>query len=301
MRGRRLVKVSGKACILVPEPLVWSRIPAWGADIDWSDYRNYVYNKYGSKYANMQYNYAAKYKEFLENPSRIETLPSTIRQNVLKALICLSKYSGIYLEFRNRLKQYGIKWSTSTSFDSFIRIFNRDHTDLLKWYTKAYNVLNDNEKLYLKYMLLSGLRMSEGVMSVNKIIKFHKEDKLSEYYNQELSVLEHFKFKRFLRTSKNVFVTIIPRDFIMQIAESKPVVYITLRKHLKRHGLKTRIKELRQYWGSFMVRHDLIKEEVDIFQGRVSRSIFVRHYLTISFKELRDRTLKAIRLLEQSL
>jgi hypothetical protein len=49
-----------------------------------------------------------------------------------------------------------------------------------------------------------------------------------------------------------------------------------------------------------MVRHGLIKEEVDLLQGRIPASIFIRHYWSPSFSELKDRTLKAIELLKQN-
>jgi hypothetical protein len=50
-----------------------------------------------------------------------------------------------------------------------------------------------------------------------------------------------------------------------------------------------------------MVRHNLISEEVDLLQGRVSKSIFVRHYLKENPAELRDRVITALTQLEQSL
>ena len=65
-----------------------------------------------------------------------------------------------------------------------------------------------------------------------------------------------------------------------------------------RANLNLRINELRDYFGTFMVRHGLIKEEVDLLQGRIPPSIFIRHYWSPSFDELKDRTLKAMDLLK---
>jgi intergrase/recombinase len=62
-----------------------------------------------------------------------------------------------------------------------------------------------------------------------------------------------------------------------------------------------KIDELRDFFGSFMVRHGLIREEVDLLQGRIPLSIFIRHYWSPSFKELRERTLQAVKQLDQSL
>ena len=116
------------------------------------------------------------------------------------------------------------------------------------------------------------------------------------------SCLEHFKFKDiFLRNTKNVYISFVPKSTILDIANSKPVTYSAIIKRLKRKGLRTRINKLRDYYATFMVKHGLIREEVDLIQGRIPGSVFIRHYWSPSFKELRDRTLKGISLLEQSL
>ncbi len=54
----------------------------------------------------------------------------------------------------------------------------------------------------------------------------------------------------------------------------------------------SRINELRDNFGTFMVRNGLIKEEVDLLQGRIPPSIFIRHYWSPSFVELKERALR---------
>jgi hypothetical protein len=51
-----------------------------------------------------------KYLECLDNPSRLLSLSASSKANALKALVCLSKYVGIYIEFKEKLKQYDTKW-----------------------------------------------------------------------------------------------------------------------------------------------------------------------------------------------
>jgi len=48
-------------------------------------------------------------------------------------------------------------------------------------------------------------------------------------------------------------------------------------------------------------RPGLIKEEVDLLQGRITKSIFVRHYWSPAIKELRQRVFNALRELEDTL
>ena len=248
----------------------------------------------------MQYSYAIKYIDCLKNPSKILEAPTSIKGNILKALTCLSKYLGQYEEFRDKLKQHGIKWTKDSSYQSFIRIFNNNHNDLIEWYHKASNALNDNEKLYLKFMLLSGLRKNEGIQSFNLIIDLNKQNKLGEYFNIELSALEHFRYKQFLRNSKNVYISIIPKELLSEMANSKPVSYSIIRKRLLKHGLKLRIKELRSYFATYMAKHGLISEEVDLLQGRVGKSIFTKHYFKVNKDEFSKTVLNTIENLEKS-
>jgi len=270
-------------------------------NIDWATYKDFLHKKYGHQYAVAQYSTALKYLDCLDNPSRIIPLHPSTRSGVMKALICLTKYLGSYLEFKEKLRQHGVKWARPDSFECFLRIMKNNHSDLIEWYNKVCAVLDENEKLYLKFLLLSGLRKREGIQSFNLIIDLAQNGRLADYYNEDLSMLEHYKYKQFLRNTKNAYITIMPKDFVMQIAKSKPVSYSAIHCFLYRKHLKLRLKELRSYYASVMVRHNIISEEVDILQGRVPKSVFARHYLKENPTELRDRTLKAITILEQTL
>jgi intergrase/recombinase len=63
--------------------------------------------------------------------------------------------------------------------------------------------------------------------------------------------------------------------------------------------LKVRINELRDYFATFMVKHGLIREEVDLLQGRIPPSLFVRSYWSPSFKELKERVFKGLEELQK--
>ena len=58
--------------------------------------------------------------------------------------------------------------------------------------------------------------------------------------------------------------------------------------------------ELRGYFATFMVHNGLIREEVDLLQGRVGKSIFMQHYFTPNIKDLRDRVLAAVDRIQQN-
>jgi len=129
---------------------------------------------------------------------------------------------------------------------------------------------------------VSGLRTSEAIDSFNLIIKLAQENKLEEYLDTSASALEHFAFpKLFLRQTKNAYVSIVPRDMVERISKHTPVTYDSVKMKLQRKHMNLRLDELRDYYGSFMVQHgNLIREEVDLLQGRIGESIFTRHYFS---------------------
>ena len=271
--------------------------------VDWNGFKSWIFHKYSKTYAPTVHCYARKYAHLLNgNLRELDLLSASVKNATIKSLIILSKFLGIHQEFKQRLQDYGVKMVRPDVFASFLRIYNNQNSDLLKWYSEAASVLRKNEKLLFKFLLLTGVRKEEGIISFNKIIDLSKQNNMSIYYNDEFNVLQHFVFKTlFLRNTKNLYVSIIEKPLLLEIANSDTVTYEQIRKRLARHGLKLRINELRDFYGSFMVRHNLIKEEVDLLQGRIPPSIFLRHYWSPSFKELRDRTLKAITELEQTL
>ena len=84
----------------------------WGSAlvrIDWSKYREFLEKDNRKEYSSARFNYAVRFYDCYLNPSKILTVSTSIRANVLKALIALSKFQGEYLEFKQQLKEHGIK------------------------------------------------------------------------------------------------------------------------------------------------------------------------------------------------
>jgi hypothetical protein len=284
--------------------LVWFRTLAFQAqkdNIDLVKYREFLDSKYRSRvYASTIFGYTLRFYDAYANPSIIQTVPSTIRHNVLKAMIALSKFKGEYLEFHQKIKQYDIKWISQDSFTSFLKIFNNNHDSLLQWYKDVSKIMKPNEQLWLRYLALSGLRCTEAELSFNRIIELGK-DRKSEYIN-ELGIVEHFRFpKDFLRGTKNCYITIVPANLLEEIIESQKLCYSTIRKRLEHNGFNQRFKELRSFYSSFMAKNGLMSEEIDLLQGRVPKSVFARHYLKENIGEFKSRVLEGSSKLNQLL
>jgi hypothetical protein len=60
---------------------------------------------------------------------------------------------------------------------------------------------------------------------------------------------------------------------------------------MDRKHQRYRFKELRSFNGSFLVKNGLISEEVDLLQGRVSKTVFARHYLKENINDFKSRAL----------
>jgi intergrase/recombinase len=67
-----------------------------------------------------------------------------------------------------------------------------------------------------------------------------------------------------------------------------------LKRRLAKNKLERRLRDLRDHFATFMVFHGLLREEVDLLQGRIGRSLFMKHYFSPSLKDLRDKTLGAV-------
>jgi intergrase/recombinase len=134
------------------------------------------------------------------------------------------------------------------------------------------------------------------------IIKLDNEGKLGDYYNSEVSVLEHFKYgKIFLRGTKNCYISFVSKALIEKISGSQPVSYDAIICRLRREQIKLRIKELRSYHNSYLCKKGIISELVDVLAGRVPKTVFARHYLGEEMKELSNQVLEIVNNLDDSL
>ena len=187
---------------------------------------------------------------FYGSLEELEKFSKWKKNNVLKALVALSKFLGVYEEFRAKVKNYGIKWSYQNSVDSFLRMV-KARDGLIDWVKDCIELLDENQATFIKFVLLSGVRAGEAVNSFNIIVRLHKRDRLEEYYNRELQNLEHYKYANtFLRGKKNVFFSFIPEDFIDSMRKCQSLSYESLRHRLKRRGYPLRLKELRHYFAT---------------------------------------------------
>jgi intergrase/recombinase len=274
-------------------------------NIDLKEFKKWLIAKeYSKSYIAVTMSCANRYSYILENNCfrDLDALTNHKKASAVKALTLLSKFLGNATQFKKKLDEYGIKIARPDSLASFLRLFNANGNDTIQWYKEAMTILRDNEALFTKFLLYSGLRTSEAIHSFNLIIKLGIEGKLSEYYDSELRVLMHFKYpKLFIRRTKNCYITFIKPELLKQIAISNPVTYAMMRKRFDRKHLKTRFNELRDKFGTYLLSHGILEAEINLCQGRIPVDIFIRHYWSPKLKELASRIFKAVETLQSSL
>jgi len=89
--------------------------------IDWVQFREWLNNKYSRTWSPTVFYYAKKYRQILNGDfGELEKFSKSKRNTVLKALIALSKYLGVYREFKLRMTDYGVGFEQSSSVDAFL-------------------------------------------------------------------------------------------------------------------------------------------------------------------------------------
>ncbi|MCL2476024.1 integrase [Candidatus Bathycorpusculum sp.] len=215
------------------------------------------------------------------------------QRHKLCALANLAKYLNRYSQFKEQMHNAGLHWNNNDSaFKGFLSIFSKNHNDVPKYLEDIWTALNWNEQIFVKFLAITGLRAGEGIDSFNLIIELNDKGRLGEYYNKESCVLEHFKYKElFLRKTKNTFISFVSPQFIEEICNASPVNYNIIQCRLKRLNKSLRFKELRSFNNTFIRKHNVLGELVDILAGRVPKSVFVRHYLGADMDELSKQVL----------
>ncbi len=247
--------------------------------------------------------YSKKFYQCLLNRdlSQVRDLRDTLRPNVIKSLASLSKYLGIYQDFKKMLSDFGLQWVGKSSSDIMIERLQKvkDPNQIYAW-IKEVKVARPDLSDLLDLMAYSGLRLSEAISSYNLIIQLHREGKLKEYYNKETQTLEHFKHKEtFLRSTKKAFISFIPRELILRIIQNQPTSYDSIHGDFQRDGRPMKFSDVREAHATFMTKY-LKEAEIDFLHGRCASSVFMRNYFNPALiGDLEARAIKGIQEIQE--
>jgi len=283
------------AALALPEPTVLET----PFNIDWEKFRVFLSGSCSLENVKDKVRYARKYCGLLFNRdfSLLHGFSEHKRTHILKALSGLAKFLGMYEDFKGLVKNYGLKWSSGKSEDYLIsRMANTEKNgEVLEW-VKQVKAKIPQLNVFMDFMVFSGLRLREAVNSWNLIIDLAKAGRISEYYNVENEALEHYRFKGlFMRRSKKVFVSFLPKRLIERISKQEKLTLYQISNWVRRDKkLKSRFPELREYYATVMTKW-LNPAEIDFLQGRISGSVFMRNYFNPALiTDLKDRVFRGL-------
>jgi len=250
--------------------------------------------------------YATKYYYVLLEPSRASDLlplSHSKRTLVMRSLSNLSRFLGLYEEWRHIIKSYGFKWKRSNPLATILNIFNNNEEDIKLWLFNVLEKLPKDAAATIAFVSLSGLRVVEACNAIHLINQLSQQGRLNDYYDEELKLLKHFAYAEvFLRGSKNVFLSFLSRDLLNLILEYKPNLrHLDLKSRLKKRGFRIRLRDLRKLHGTILENSNVPESMINLIQGRIGTGLFLKHYYRPFLKELGTRVLEAIRPLEKEI
>lgn len=253
------------------------------SSINWVEFKRWLLKTHVRRNALDLFRTARKYHVVLWRPneaSGLVSLSDSHRRLVMASLSNLSKFIGVYKTWKDIVANTGLKWSNGNSEDIIIKRFTRSRSpeEITDWIISIKEAI-PALSVFMDFAAATGIRFVEAVRSYSLIIDLSHQNNLSEYYNVEGSLLEHYRFRDlFIRRSKKVFISFISEDLVKRVAVSRFFSKSAIENRIKRSELSSAFGDLREYWASYMTKY-LRQPEIDFLQGRVSTSVLMRELL----------------------
>ena len=266
--------------------------------VNWVSFEDFLRGKCSDRVIRDRVRYAKKYKHclFERDFNELNNVSEGKQKLILKSLSALSKFLGLYEEFKRLMNGYGLTWASGKAEDLLISRMNKISTvgDVVNW-IKMVEAKNPSLKPLINFMLISGLRFEEALRSYNLIIELSNEKELDKYYERENELLKHYHFKKyFIRRTKKAFISFVPKNIIAEILGSQKLTKSMVYCKLRRQGFNLRFSDIREYYATFMTKV-LNPAEIDFLQGRVSTSVFMKNYFNPALiKDLRHRVFQGV-------
>jgi intergrase/recombinase len=222
--------------------------------------------------------YAKQYYHVLtkENARDLLGLPHTKRLQIMKSLAILSKYLGCYDKWKSIKERYQLKWSNDDSIQVFKNLTHQEnnYSSMLKWVKDICKKLPKHYVNILIYCTLTGLRPTEAFSSINLI----KSD-LDNYLDKDKMLLEHVKYPQiFIRKTKKAYLSIVNESIIQIAIETRQSNYNSMLCYFKRRKISLNFNYCRKIFATYLRMQGIDQEIIDLLQGRLPKSIFLRYY-----------------------
>ena len=146
------------------------------------------------------------------------------------------------------------------------------------------------------FATVTGLRAEEAFQAI-RLIKHNAED----YYNSQYHILEHFRYKDiFIRRSKKAFISLVDED-ILDIARQSCDSWKAINSRLRRQNTRMRMSYWRKIYGTWLRKHGIETELIDMLQGRIPATVFGEHNYCPSFHQERERIRRIVESLHREI
>jgi intergrase/recombinase len=280
---------------------------------DDEEFRKFLLQSMNQKSANTRVRYAKKFAHVLESgdAQSLLQLSAEKRLHVMKALTCLSKFMGCHDTTWIALKRkYNLKWTSGKgSLEIFQRCYGDDSNTLdkmLQWLRQMRQELPPSYSNVFLFCTLTGLRTNECFEAI-RLIK--DPEHFKTYYQASKQTLEHFRFPElFIRRTKAAYISLV-NDEIVDIAKNGITTNISPLNYMKVMYFVVRTKKLkmnmhycRKIFSSYLRQYGGIESEIiDLLQGRISNTVFAKHYFRPNLQQYTEKVLDALKQLQQQL
>jgi len=266
--------------------------------ISWENFSAWLFQTRTRRNAREMLRYAGRFAVVLERPnmaSQLLLLNKDLRRVAMSALSNLSKFLGVYEQWKYTIRNYGLKWENTSSLEAFLSILNSNLEETEEWLKTVIQKLPRGYSTVLVFDALTGLRPTEAAISCKLISELSDQNKLNLYLDRDLMMLQHFRFPDLLlRKSKNAYISFITPELLELVLETKPKIkYSGIDTMIGRIGFNTRTKQLRKLYAT-QLRNQLPQELVDLLQGRISQTIFMKFYYRPLLLDTKNKILTAI-------
>ncbi len=263
--------------------------------IKWDDFETYLRQQIRPNNIGHLINLGKEYGEILRTRDArpLLTISQGRRKHAMDVLAHLSRYLGVYKQWKEIIENFGLKWKVKQPFNPLQKT---NITEMLQYLKEVKSIApNDIWNTFL-FDVMTGLRASESLAAIKLI-----QQGVGDYYNEELQILQHFKFPQiFSRRSKNAHISIMSPE-VLEIAKSACPQYYRIRMFLRKHNKPCNLKYARKIFATYLHDNGISREQIDLLQGRTGTSIFENHYYSPNIKELISKVKPLLERLESTL
>ena len=249
------------------------------SNVDWAAFHDWLLGRFSYAHAVDCYAYARRYCNLLFSRRRlaeIENLPA--KRHILMALANLSKFLGVYRQFKMMVEDAGVSWSSGSKSNSFFAVLGgEDVSGAFDYCRRIMTADVDGDlKRLTRFLLLSGLRPCEGYLAIRFL-----NERREGYLDEGRMLLCHWKFPEFSRNGKRCFLTVLTKSMMDDLKRPWTIWewnHKKVRRRLLKVGLPQRLYLFRKCWATYLRLHGVEAEIVNLFQGRAPKTVFEVSY-----------------------